>query len=290
MWTCTVLAAVAGARSPQSSSISRSVPSVSLACSSSSASRARCLPAASTTGWSSSRTSSGPRMRKSMPNGEAGASHATVPQARSPRQPICCRSATGSSPSLQPPPCTIGLHNTTGRTAERLPPDRRQVMGQAISATAPRSGAPLPLQGAASDARRRDDRNRRPERRRGDPRHRRRSRPERQLGHPGEHTKPVGARPATTAGPRRVRGRSSRAPRPGVRFDGGPEEGTRGVLSSPRGRMRCRRSAMTAVPRRERASLTKRSAPATFDPNSIKSPPGVRYDGGPEEGTRGPGH
>ena len=48
---------------------------------------------------------------------------------------------------------------------------------------------------------------------------------------------------------------------PGVRYEGGPEEGT--------------------------AALTQRSAPATFDPNSIKSPPGVRYDGGPEEGSRG---
>jgi hypothetical protein len=47
-----------------------------------------------------------------------------------------------------------------------------------------------------------------------------------------------------------------------TRYDGGPEEGTRGAL-------------------------TQRSAPATFDPNSIKESPGVRYDGGPEEGTRG---
>jgi hypothetical protein len=47
-----------------------------------------------------------------------------------------------------------------------------------------------------------------------------------------------------------------------VRYDGGPEEGT--------------------------AGLAVRSAPATFDPNSIKEAPGVRYDGGPEEGTRGP--
>jgi hypothetical protein len=47
----------------------------------------------------------------------------------------------------------------------------------------------------------------------------------------------------------------------GTRYDGGPEEGTRGIL--------------------------KRPAPATFDPNSIKEAPGVRYDGGPEEGTRG---
>jgi hypothetical protein len=44
---------------------------------------------------------------------------------------------------------------------------------------------------------------------------------------------------------------------PGVRYDGGPEEGT--------------------------AALTQRSAPATFDPNEIKNPPGQRFDGGPEE-------
>jgi hypothetical protein len=43
------------------------------------------------------------------------------------------------------------------------------------------------------------------------------------------------------------------APQPGVRYDGGPEEGTRGVLSS----------------------------------NAV---PGTRYDGGPEEGSRGSGH
>jgi hypothetical protein len=48
----------------------------------------------------------------------------------------------------------------------------------------------------------------------------------------------------------------------GIRYDGGPEEGT--------------------------AALTQRSALATFDSNSIKQPPGVRYDGGPEEGSRGP--
>jgi hypothetical protein len=42
---------------------------------------------------------------------------------------------------------------------------------------------------------------------------------------------------------------------PGVRYDGGPEEGTRG-------------------------SLPFADAPSL--------PPGVRYDGGPEEGTRGP--
>jgi hypothetical protein len=58
---------------------------------------------------------------------------------------------------------------------------------------------------------------------------------------------------------------SAPSPAGDTRYDGGPEEGTA-------------------------ASLIQRSAPATFDPNSIKSPPGVRYDGGPEEGSRGSGH
>ena len=44
------------------------------------------------------------------------------------------------------------------------------------------------------------------------------------------------------------------APAPaGTRYDGGPEEGTRGALTAPR-------------------------------------PPSARYDGGPEEGSRGSGH
>jgi hypothetical protein len=54
---------------------------------------------------------------------------------------------------------------------------------------------------------------------------------------------------------------SAPAPTGNTRYDGGPEEGT--------------------------AALTQRSAPATVDPDSIKSPLGARYDGGPEEGTRG---
>jgi hypothetical protein len=57
---------------------------------------------------------------------------------------------------------------------------------------------------------------------------------------------------------------SLRAPvQSGNRYDGGPEEGT--------------------------AALTRRSAPATFDPNSIKQPPGWRHEGGPEQGSSGTG-
>jgi hypothetical protein len=47
-------------------------------------------------------------------------------------------------------------------------------------------------------------------------------------------------------------GRSTAPMAPGIRYDGGPEEGTRGVLETP-------------------------------------ASPDTRYDGGPEEGTRGPG-
>jgi hypothetical protein len=70
-----------------------------------------------------------------------------------------------------------------------------------------------------------------------------------------------------------------------TRYDGGPEEGTRGVVSAPQPGVR-----YDGGPEEGTASLIQRSAPATFDPNSIKSAPGVRYDGGPEEGSRGTGH
>jgi hypothetical protein len=55
---------------------------------------------------------------------------------------------------------------------------------------------------------------------------------------------------------------STPSPAGSTRYDGGPGKGT--------------------------AAIIQRSAPATFDPNSIKEAPGVRYDGGPDEGTRGP--
>jgi hypothetical protein len=75
---------------------------------------------------------------------------------------------------------------------------------------------------------------------------------------------------------------SSGSVAPVARYDGGPEEGTRGVVSAPQPGVR-----YDGGPDEGTAALTQRSAPATFDPNSIKSAPGVRYDGGPEEGSRG---
>jgi hypothetical protein len=89
-------------------------------------------------------------------------------------------------------------------------------------------------------------------------------------------------------------------PQAGIRYDGGPEEGT-AAASPSLPRVTSERSfpapardvnAAQAAgqrydggPEEGTAAITQRSAPATFDPNSIKQPPGVRYDGGPEEGT-----
>jgi hypothetical protein len=70
---------------------------------------------------------------------------------------------------------------------------------------------------------------------------------------------PATGRPESAPLPQRESPLQSRID--GTRSDGGPEEGTRGIF--------------------------RRSAPSTFDPNSIKEAPGVRLDGGPEEGTRG---
>jgi hypothetical protein len=67
-----------------------------------------------------------------------------------------------------------------------------------------------------------------------------------------------------------------------TRYDGGPEEGTRGVVAARQPGVR-----YDGGPKEGTAALTQRSAPATSDHNPINSPPGVRYDGGPEEGTRG---
>ena len=72
------------------------------------------------------------------------------------------------------------------------------------------------------------------------------------------------------------------SPADSSRYDGGPEEGTRGVIPAPQPGVR-----YDGGPEEGTAALTQRSAAATLDPNSIKSTPGVRYDGGPEEGTRG---
>ena len=79
---------------------------------------------------------------------------------------------------------------------------------------------------------------------------------------------------------------SSPGPAGSTRYDGGPEEGTRGARRSPASRA-CR---YDGGPEEGTAALTQRAAPATFDRSSIKIPPGVRYDGGPEEGSRGSGH
>jgi hypothetical protein len=69
------------------------------------------------------------------------------------------------------------------------------------------------------------------------------------------------------------------APRPGVRYDGGPEEGTRGALSF---------SQQASPP----SGIRYDGGPEEGVLGTVPAPSssGTRYDGGPEEGSRGTGH
>jgi hypothetical protein len=68
---------------------------------------------------------------------------------------------------------------------------------------------------------------------------------------------------------------ASASPAPGTRYDGGPEEGTRGPSSTP---------APPAAP-----GTRYDGGPEEGTRGIVPALPGTRYDGGPEEGTRGPG-
>src|SRR5215204_3811170 len=76
--------------------------------------------------------------------------------------------------------------------------------------------------------------------------------------------------------------RSAPGPTGSIRYDGGPEEGSRAVAPAQPPHTR-----YDGGPEEGTAALSQRAAPAAFDPNSIDSAPSVRYDGGPEEGSRG---
>jgi hypothetical protein len=75
---------------------------------------------------------------------------------------------------------------------------------------------------------------------------------------------------------------SSARPMESIRYDGGPEEGTRGIVPAQQPSAR-----YDGGPEEGTADIARPFAPAAFDANPIESAPGVRYDGGPEEGTRG---
>lgn len=84
---------------------------------------------------------------------------------------------------------------------------------------------------------------------------------------------------------------TAEAPQSVARSDGGPEEaavaaavGTGTVAPHDESRIA---AAIGSTPVEASSELTRRSAPALFDPDSIKAPPGERFDGGPDEGTRG---
>jgi hypothetical protein len=86
---------------------------------------------------------------------------------------------------------------------------------------------------------------------------------------------------------------SAPSPAAGTRYDGGPEEGTRGIAPAPQPSVRYdggpeegSRGIVSAQPR-----LTQDQAvPGLAREATGAQPDGRRYDGGPEEGSRGSGH
>ena len=163
---------------------------------------------------------------------------------------------------LQPRPRMIALvvaHTTTGRP-EGSPPTGGS--NEPVSSPpAPRRRPSLPLPASTRDARRGADRRHRPDRR---PRHRRDGR-RRSAARPRRLDAPRPTACATTAARRRARAAPSR----------------RRPRRSPA-------SATTAAPRREAPRLA-RAPGRRLSPTTRTSPPDARYDGGPEEGSRGSG-
>jgi hypothetical protein len=161
---------------------------------------------------------------------------------------------------VKPRPCTIATNHTTGRAPSRARPEQEAVMGKAIPTQHPAvvlrshfnalralvAAALIAVVGLSAAV----------------------------VILATDDERDTSAVPATQA--------SAPGPPGSTRYDGGPEEGTRGAVAARQPGVR-----YDGGPEEGTAALTQRSARATFDPNSIKSPPGVRYDGGPEEGSHG---
>jgi hypothetical protein len=78
------------------------------------------------------------------------------------------------------------------------------------------------------------------------------------------------------------------APDPsGARYDGGPEEGTRGAIASSPSGTQSPSIRYDGGPEEGSAALAQGSAMS--DSTARTSPADARYDGGPEEGSRGSG-
>jgi hypothetical protein len=75
------------------------------------------------------------------------------------------------------------------------------------------------------------------------------------------------------------------SPAGSARYDGGPEEGTRGIVAARQPGVR-----YDGGPEEGTAALALAPAPAMLAPSPSDSRPGVRYDGGPEEGSAGTNH
>ena len=79
------------------------------------------------------------------------------------------------------------------------------------------------------------------------------------------------------------------APDPsGARYDGGPEEGTRGTIASSPSAAQSPSIRYDGGPEEGSAALSRGSG-TTSQSTTRTSPPDARYDGGPEEGSRGSG-
>ena len=80
------------------------------------------------------------------------------------------------------------------------------------------------------------------------------------------------------------------APDPsGARYDGGPEEGTRGTIASSPSATQSPSVRYDGGPEEGSAALSQGSGTTTSDSTTRATPPDARYDGGPEEGSRGAG-
>ena len=77
---------------------------------------------------------------------------------------------------------------------------------------------------------------------------------------------------------------STPSPTGNTRYDGGPEDGSRGATPASQSGVR-----YDGGPEEGTAALTQRATPATSDSTSIKSQPAARYDGGPRGRQQGLG-
>ena len=148
-WICTIFCALSGTSSPQRSSTIRSIASVRLAFTTRSASNARCFPPGSRTSRSSSRTSSGPRIRKFI-RAPSGRPYHGERASFTGRQPRSSRpTAAFQSPPAQTPVATRKEteddEHATHDCGPRPPPPQACVVPPLPGGSAERAARGVPL-------------------------------------------------------------------------------------------------------------------------------------------------